>query len=387
MSRKRGQNEGGIYFYKRLNKWAAQVTIEGKRKTKYFDKKGDALKWLREMQNQIDQGLTLQGMNSTLGEYMHQWLESASPSLRPNTVADYAGYIRRHIAPELGDIKIAELRPDQVQKLYNEKAREGYSQTTIRMIHAVLHRALNQAVRWGIIMRNPASVVNKPKPRRKEMKIWNETEVVSFLSLFTGTRFDALFYLAVTTGMRKGELLGLKWNDLDWGNQELNIQRQLVRVTGKGRVFQEPKTAAGRRVVVLGNGAIERLRKHQAIQDDLRQFAGIRWKDHGVIFTTTIGTPENPDNVYHRFKGAIKKAGLPEIRFHDLRHTAATLMLKQGIHPKVVQERLGHSDISLTLNTYSHVTPAMQQDAADKMDELFTVREVYPKLYVLEDVN
>jgi integrase len=250
------------------------------------------------MGNQIDQGLTLQGMNSTLGEYMYQWLKSATPGLRPNTVANYAGYIRRHIVPALGDIKVAELRPDQVQQLYNEKAREGYSQNTIRMIHAVLHRALNQAARWGIIMRNPASVVNKPKPRRQEMKVWNETEVASFLSFFTGTRFDALFYLAVTTGMRKGELLGLKWTDLDWGNRELNIQQQLVRVTGKGRVFQEPKTAAGRRVVVLGDEVIARLRKHQIIQDQLCRFAGDRWQEHGVIFPTTIGTPENPDNNY-----------------------------------------------------------------------------------------
>jgi len=372
MAHKRSQNEGSVYFYKRLNKWAAQITIEGKRKSKYFDKKGDALKWLREMQNQIDQGLTLKGLDLTLAEFLDRWLEMKKGTVKENTLYDYRNYINRDILPLLGNLKVAEVAPDHVQQLISAKHQQGLATASVLRIFRILNAAFKYAVRLGIIPRNPADVVDRPRQRRKEMKVWDETQVISFISSIEGTRWEALFYVAVTTGLRRGEILGLKWTDLDWVSRNLTIQRQVTTVAGKGLQFHPPKSAAGRRVVVLGERDIEKLQKHVHLQEQMKAFAGDRWQEHGLIFPSTKGTILSPWNVYKAFKELSKKAGLPEIRLHDLRHTAATLMLKQGVHPKIVQERLGHSDIALTLNTYSHVLPTLQNEAAAKLDELLT---------------
>ncbi len=194
------------------------------------------------------------------------------------------------------------------------------------------------------------------------------------------SRNAAYFYLAITTGLRQAELFGLKWSDLDWETLRLQVQRQVQRVRGNGLIFTDPKTATGRRVVILGKSTKTVLQNHLKRQQLERKFAGDKWIDNDLIFTSTIGTPVDHRNLFREFKKLLKEAGLPEIRFHDLRHTAATLMLQQNIHPKVVQERLGHSDISLTLNTYSHVLPGMQEEAAEKMDRLLTPIEISGEL-------
>jgi integrase len=194
--------------------------------------------------------------------------------------------------------------------------------------------------------------------------------VQTLLLAVRGTRYEALYLLAVTTGLREGELLGLKWSDLDWITRNLSIQRQLQRLSGQGMVFSEPKSASGRRVIALGSATIEKLREHYKHQQLERLAAGERWIENDLIFPTIIGTPNEGSNLIRSFKSLLRASNLPIIRFHDLRHTAATLMLQQGIHPKVVQERLGHSQISLTLDTYSHVLPNMQEEAAEKIDEL-----------------
>jgi integrase len=175
--------------------------------------------------------------------------------------------------------------------------------------------------------------------------------------------------MAISTGLRQGELIGLKWSDIDWRNRHLQVQRQLQRLK-EGIGFTEPKSDSGKRTIVLGKAMMEKLRKHIEIQDLEKSLAGSRWQENDLIFSSTIGTPFEPRNLFRIYKELLKQASLPDIRFHDLRHTAATLMFKQGVHPKVVQERLGHSDIALTLNTYSHVLPSMQDDAADLLDEL-----------------
>jgi integrase len=204
------------------------------------------------------------------------------------------------------------------------------------------------------------------------LSFWSEKLNTDLSILFAeGDRFEILFWLAVTTGLRQGELVGIKWSDVDWPNRRLRIQRQLQRLHG-GLAFSEPKSAAGRRVIALGVATIEKLRKHQRLQLVEIQVAGKFWKENDMIFPSSKGTPMDPSNLYHNFKRLLVEAGLPNIRFHDLRYTAVTLMLQQGIHPKVVQERLGHSDISMTLNTYSHVLPVMQDDAAEKLDDLLT---------------
>jgi len=375
MARKRGQNEGSIYKRKD-GLWVAQVTIQGKHISKYFKLQSEASKWLHNTRTQIQDGLTLAGAQTTLEEFLKQWLISYRSSLHPTTSIQYEGIIRLHLIPVLGHLKLKDLRTDQIQALYNAETNKGTSPRMVQYIHTVLRRALNIALRWGLIGRNPALLVTLPKLKRKEMKTLNDSQVRVFLSAAKGLRYEALFWMAVFTGLREGELFGLKWSDLDWGKKHLQVQRQLQRIKGKGMVFAEPKTASGKRMIVLSTATVAKLREHLDHQQQERISAGDRWQEYDLLFPSTLGTPMDPSNMYKDFKDSLKKAGLPDIRFHDLRHTAATLMLQQGTHPKIVQERLGHSSISLTMDTYSHVLPSMQEEAAEKMDEILVPIEV-----------
>jgi integrase len=198
----------------------------------------------------------------------------------------------------------------------------------------------------------------------------------NFLLAAQGTGYEAFFQLEVTTGLRLGEMFGLKWADLDWTTRKLQVRRQVYRVKGKGLVFAEVKTKASRRNVIIGNATLRKIQEHYDNQQILRQTVGDKWHDLDLIFLNSVGNPMEHANLLKIFKEGLRKAGLPDMRFHDLRHTAATLMLMNGTNPKIVQERLGHSDISMTLNTYSHVLPSMQDEAADKLDELVTMVEV-----------
>jgi integrase len=369
MAKRRGNKEGSIYKRKD-GRWCAQASLNGRRLTHYAKSQRECREWLKEIQDQIDEGLTIDGARATLGEYLLQWLETSKPSVRPKTWRQYSQIIRQHIVPDLGNIKLRDLRPDHIQAFYTAKLGAGTGARSVRLIHAVLHRALAQALKWSLITRNPASVVDKPKLKRIEMNIWNAQQVRTFLEVIDEDRLEALFYLAVTTGLREGELLGLLWTDLDWETARLQVQRQLQRIPRQGLVLVEPKSDAGRRPVSLGPIALDKLRKHRERQQQEQLFAGERWQEHNLIFTSTIGTPMDPRNLVRIFKALLQQAGLPDIRFHDLRHTAATLMLQQGVHPKVVQERLGHSSITLTLDTYSHVLPTLQEDAAAKLEGL-----------------
>ena len=363
----------------------AQATVQGKHVSKYFKTQSEARQYLQTLQSQIHDGLTFLGARTTLAEFLEEWLKSYKQSVRSKTFFQYTQIVHQHINPALGKIKLRDLRPDQIQAFYNSKIEGGTSPRTVLIIHAVLHRALNLALRWGMLGRNPAQAVNRPKFKRKEMKTLNEDQVRTLLSASKGTRNEALFWLAVTTGMRQGEILGLKWSDLEWANKRLHVQRQLQRLKNEGLVFSEPKTSAGKRVIVLSQSVIEKLREHLALQQQERQLAGDKWEENDLIFPNVDGKPQHQRYVYQYFKDTLERTGLPDIRFHDLRHTAATLMLQQGIHPKVVQERLGHSDISMTLNTYSHVLPSMQEEAADKMDELLKPIEVSEEIKSLKE--
>ena len=370
MAKRRGQNEGSIYRRKD-GSWCAQVTVSGKRLTNYGKTRRECSDWLKETLAQVESGITFKGAKMTLAEYLDQWFVTIKPSVRPKTLFQYKQVARMHVVPILGETTLKDLRPDHIQSLYNLKSEAGLSPRMVRLIHAVLHRALNQALHMGVISRNPTQATIKPKIPRKEMITLNDNQVQTFLLAARGSRFEMIYLLALTTGLRAGELLGLRWADLDWVNCRLQVKRQLQRLPdGGGLAFSEPKTSAGRRVIVLGKYTLEKLREHYNKQQLARQFAGERWHEDDLIFTSTIGTPLDLRNVVREYKEILKQAGLPVLRFHDLRHTAATLMLQQGIHPKVVQERLGHSQISLTLDTYSHVLPSMQEDAAQKLDEL-----------------
>ena len=372
MRKKAGQNDGSV-FERKDGRYVAQVTVQGKQISKYFKTRKEAKEWKKQTLAQIDDGLNLLAAQCTIGQYLQDWLNTIQTSVRPRTTEQYIQVVNQHIMPVFGRLKLKDLRPEQVQSFYNAKIKDGASARTVLLIHAVFHRALEQALKYGLINRNPLDAVTRPKLRRKEMKTLNDIQVRTLLQAAQGNRLETLYWFAVTTGLRQGELIGLKWSDLDWNNKRLRIQRQVQRQKNKGLVFSEPKTNAGRRIIVLGSSTIEKLREHYQRQPLERQFAGIYWVENDLIFPNSHGNPLEPSNLLKDFKNLLKIAGLPDIRFHDLRHTAATLMLQQNTHPKVVQERLGHSDISLTLNTYSHVLPGMQEEAAEKLDELITL--------------
>ena len=375
MAKRRGQNEDSVY--RRENgSYCAQLSDNGKRITEYFKTRREAQDWIEETRSQVRNGLSLAGAQAPLGSYLTTWLNSILTSVRPKTHLQYEQIVNRHVLPTLGMVKLKDLRPDMIQTLYNEKLANGASRRTVQLIHAILHRSLGQALKWGLIGRNPADAVTRPTVKRAEMKVLTDQQVRTLLLAARGTRFETLLHVAVTTGLREGELLGLKWSDLDWRTHQIRIQRQVQRHKGQGIVFTKPKSAAGRRMVVLGKATVEKLQKHFQQQELERQFAADKWQENDLIFPSVIGTPMDNRNMLKVFKELLVQAGLPDIRFHDLRHTAATLMLQQGVHPKVVQERLGHSDISLTLNTYSHVLPAMQESAAEALDDLITLTNI-----------
>lgn len=384
MARKRGQNEGTIY-QRKDGLWTVQVTIQNKRISKYFRTQSECREWLRNTQSQIQNGLTLAGARTTVIEFLQQWLVTIRESVRPKTLDQYTQIVRQHIVPSLGAIKLKELRPDHIQALYNDKLDKGTSARTVLLIHAVLHRSFVVALKLGLIGRNPVDAVTRPKVKRKEMRVFTDNQARAFLSASKQTRHACLFHLALHTGMRQGELLGLMWKDIDWINRQIHVQRQLQRVPHAGLAFSEPKTAAGRRTIVISPTMIDALRKHLEEQEYHRKVQGAKWVENDLIFPSTLGTPLHPINLFKEYKALLLKTGLPNIRFHDLRHTAATLMLQQGVHPKIVQERLGHANIAMTLDIYSHVLPSMQEDAALKMDELLTPIEVTDKIKVIKD--
>ena len=318
MARKRGQNEGTIY-HRKDGLWAVQVTIQHKRISKYFKTQAECREWLRKTQSQIQNGLTLAGARTTVIEFLEQWLGTIQESLRPKTLQQYTQIVRQHIAPRLGAIKLKHLRPDQIQALYNEKLDQGISARTVLLIHCVLHRSLNQALQWGIIVRNPAQSVSRPKFHRKEMQVLNDVQARTLLLTAKGTRFETLLWLAISTGLREGELLGLRWSDIDWKTRQLQVRRQLQRIKG-GLVFSEPKSATGKRVIVLGRVIIEKLQEHIQFQQVEKKQSGENWKENDLIFPSIWGTPLDNSNMYKNFKVFLKQAGLPDIRFHDLRH-------------------------------------------------------------------
>ena len=384
MSKKRAQGEGSVYKRKD-GLWVAQVTIQGKHVSKYFKMQSEARIWLQSTRTQIQDGLTLAGAQTFLKDFLQHWLKSYASSVRPNTIRSYAGVIEYHILPALGNIKLKDLSIDRIQMFYNNETENGTSPRMVQYIHSVLRRSLNFALRWGLLVRNPALGAIRPKLLKTEMKTLNGDQVRVFLSAAKGTRNEALFWIAVSTGLREGEILGLKWSDLDWKTKRLQVKRQLQRLKGEGLVLTEPKSAAGKRLIILSSATLTVLQKHLNLQQEEKMFAGENWQENDLIFPSTLGTPLDPSNMSKDFKDTLKMARLPNIRFHDLRHTAASLMLLQGIHPKIVQERLGHSDISLTLNTYSHVIPTMQEEAAEKMDEILVPIEVSATLNKIKE--
>ena len=282
--------------------------------------------------------------------------------------------MRLHIVPVLGRYELQKLSAQHLQAFYVKKSEEGLSATTINHFHNVLHKALDTAVKWNLVARNVCDLVSPPRRKRFEVHPLTLGQVHKLLSVIDGHEMEALFKLALATGLRRGELMGLKWQDINFDTGVLQVRRILSRVPtkmpGKGYVEAEPKTQKSRRSIMIAPFALEALKQHQERQLEAKLKAGSAWQEHDYVFCTSIGTHLNPTrDILDQLKVLLKKAGLPDMRFHDLRHSAATLLLSVGVHPKVVQEILGHSQISITMDVYSHMLPGMQQDAMSRLND------------------
>ena len=277
-----------------------------------------------------------------------------------------------HIKPALGRLKLKSLTTTHVRGLYREKLDAGLAPLTVQYIHTTLHKALKDAVADGLIPRNATEGIKAPRPKKKEVNALSVDQARAFLSAIREDRFEALYVVAVHCGLREGELLGLHWEDIDLETKTLAVRRTLSE-TKSGHILEAPKNAKGRNVR-LTNGAVEALKRHRAAQNEERLRLGALWQDQGLVFPSRKGTTMSAKNLTTRsFKPILGRAGLPNIRLHDLRHTCATLLLSKGVHPKLVQELLGHATISITLDTYSHVLPGMGDQTAAAMESAFLV--------------
>lgn len=362
-------------------KWLVRVYI-GRNETtgerKYLNKtvrgtKKDAQKFLNSKLREIDLGVLVEPSTESVDAYLDKWLVSAAkPKLRERTFNDYQALMKRYVRGRLGNIKLANLRPLDIQALYSKMLEKGLSARVVRYTHAVLSSALKQAVQWGMITRNPAQLVQLPKQTRKEMSALSSDEVSRFLLACKDDRYSALFAFAITTGLRPEEYFALQWKDIDLKHGSVMVRRALVRPTGGGWKFEEPKTARSRRSLPIPATMAKQLIEHRRLQLQERMRLGSEYHNQDFVFATEMGEPLMLQNLAVRhFKPALERATLPSsIRLYDLRHTCATLLLMAGINPKVVSERLGHASITLTLDTYSHVLPDMQKEAAEKLENL-----------------
>jgi integrase/predicted RNA-binding Zn-ribbon protein involved in translation (DUF1610 family) len=309
----------------------------------------------------------------TVREYLQQeWLPAVVATARPSTYNSYVQHVDCHVVPFIGTVQLQRLSGATLNGLYAKLAasgrkngKRGLSPVTVHHVHSCLHRALRDAVRWGRLTRNPADAADPPRLRGSshEMRTWSAEQLQAFLGSTKEERLGGLWHLLALTGMRRGEALGLRWEDVDLEAARLAVRRALIPTNGEV-VVSEPKTAKGRRVIALDATPVEVLKAQAARQLTEQTQCGDDWVDSGYVFTIASGQPLDPEDVTRYFRQAVKRAMLPQIRLHDLRHTHATLALQAGVHPKVVSERLGHATVAITLDTYSHAIPAMQEEAA-----------------------
>jgi integrase len=345
--------------------------VNGRRRRKYVfaKKRREAASKLREAANARDAGTLITSQRiQTMAEWMTFWVESiAAAKIRPSTLDTYRGYIRNRIVPALGHHRLDKLQPEHLEAFYRQSLNEGLAPATVLQMHRVLSRALKVAMRRGRVGRNVATLVDAPTVRRAEVVPLTASEARRILAAAANDRNAARWSVALALGLRQGEALGLRWDDLDLEHATLTVRRALQRRRGGGLVMVEPKSAAGRRTMVLPQPLVTSLRRHRTAQRAERLAAGSLWNDTGLVFTTPIGTPIDPssDNgIWHKL---LRRAGVRRARLHDARHTAATLLLAQGVPARVAMQILGHSQITLTLGTYSHVVPELAHDAAQRM--------------------
>ncbi len=379
MGRTKGRANGDGDVFPRKNK-AGQITSyrgayfgpDGKRRYVSGKTKEEARKALREARANSDVGLVFDAGKLMLANYLDCWLaDSVRDTVRQRTYERYESIVRVHIKSALGRLKLKALTPAHTRALYRQKLDSGLAPRTVNYIHTTLHKALSQAVSDGLVQRNAAQV-KAPRPEKPEIKPLSQAQARKLVKTAreTGDRYGALYVVALHTGLREGELLGLQWDDLDLEATTPTLQvRRTLSETRTGHKFELPKSGKGRSIK-LSRKAAEALRSHRARQAKEKLRLGSLWQDNRLVFPTTTGTTMSGTNLLGRhFKPLLKKAGLPDIRLHDLRHTCDTILLMAGKHPKYVQELRGHANISITLDNYSHVREGMDGGLGDAMDQ------------------
>jgi integrase len=377
VAKKRGNGEGSVYprrnKYGKITSWrGSYIGFDGKRHYVSGKTRREAEERLTEGKARRNSGLMFESGTIALGKYLKRWLEDVEGTVSPRTWERYEQNARIHIIPELGGMKLRTLTPAHLRGLYRQKQKKSdLAPRTINYIHQTLHKALEQAIADGLVDRNVAAIAKAPRPLKKEMRYLNPEQAQALLDAARGDRLEALYVVAITTGMRQGELLGLRWHDVDLEAGVLHVRRTLGSIKGGVAVYKEPKGGRGRNIA-LSERSLEALRRHRVTQNGERLSLGSLWEDHRLVFPDHWGRPTRRWTLDRlSFKPLLERAGLAgAITFHGLRHTCATLMLKGGVNVKVVSEMLGHADVALTLNVYSHVLPGMQEEAVHKIDEM-----------------
>ncbi|WP_308637684.1 tyrosine-type recombinase/integrase [Paenibacillus silvisoli] len=383
------------------NKYYIVVDIKdettGKRKRKWltgsdgkgFDRKRDAEREMPLILTKLNDGTFKETSTDSFDILMSKWLEDKKSAVRPGTWKSYAWLVNTHIIPHLGKVKAARLEPQQLHTLYHKTLKGVISISSIKKLHVLILDALNRAVTWGDLPRNVASTVELPKGTKTKFEVWNEEQLGRFLDAAANDQFFIVYELAASTGMRQSEIMALRWVDVDLEGKKIAV-RQAYTKAERGHDFDDTKSAASERSVSLFPDTVAHLKRHREVQVARKRENGESYKDSGLVVQTMIGTPVNPRNMmrnwyalHERIQKEQEEAAnrgkaivpLPRIRFHDLRHTHATILLKKGAHPKIVQERLGHSSITVTLDTYSHVLPNMQESVLEGIGMSITGRQ------------
>lgn len=330
----------------------------------------EAQAYLTRKLRERDLGRDLEGAKITLNEYLDRWLETAvKPRVREKTCQDYEGMLRRYVRPNLGERVLAAMRPLDLQTTYQQMIERGLSARSVRYTHVVLRSAMRQAVQWRLLLENPADVLRLPQQPKGETRVLTWEQARIFLRSALATPYGPVLAIALTTGMRPSEYLGLKWRDVDWTRQTVSVVRSLRRLNGRW-FFSDTKRSRSRRLIKLQSWIV-------ALLQDLRPTTPTNSCSEAVdlIFRTVSGYPINSDFLAKQFKSILGAAGLPRIRLYGLRHTAASLALAAGVPPKVVSEQLGHASAAFTLDTYAHVLPHMQDEAAAKFESLLFAQQ------------
>ncbi len=369
--------------YKRGKTWSIDAKLEKDESGKWirlqkggFRTKREADEYLREQLSKVDNGSYPKYESMTVGEFLNLWLtEHAKHNMKQSTFQNREIIIQKRIVPAIGQIKLEDLKPIHLKRFYNQMHEQNLSADYVHSMHSLLRSAFRHAFKWQITSNLIMEHVDAPKlTAKKQLQTWTLEQAIQFLDYTAALKDEychIAYVLAIFTGMRRGEVLGLRWSDVNFDKKLLQVVQTVYRTNGQAPSIQTPKTANSTRSITLPDNVIDELRAHKAKQNQMRLMFGSLYQDNGLVCPNPNGVPMDPRLLYGHFTKCAKAAGLPSIRFHDLRHTHATIMLQLGEHPKVVSERLGHSNIMITLNTYSHVLPTMQEDAARKLFEAF----------------